>query len=221
MSARKQSGFTLLELLVTLTVAGVILGIGVPSLMEFQRNNAIAGASNEFVTSMLAARAEAVKRQVAVSLCATGDPLAAMPACEPAGGTLPEGGGFVVWVDEDDDPAAAATMTDVTDGNVAVDAGETVLRRIEVPTSMDVFMDGGYIAYAPSGFTRDPGVDRAAGWVLYCDDRGRRVAAGGLSAARAVRVQTTGRAEVLRDMDLIDDAVAAIAGAGFSVDCPE
>lgn len=206
MNPRSQTGFTLLELLVTLTVAGVILGFGVPSLMDFQRNNAIASASNDFVTSVLAARSEAVKRQAPVSLCATDDPLASPPTCAPTGAGT--NGGFVVWVDEN--------------GDVVVDADEQVLRRIEAPGgAIDVFLDGGYIAYAPNGFTRDPGVDRAANWLLYCDDRGRGVSAGGLSAARAIRIRETGRAEVLRDMDLIDQAVAAITGAGVTVDCPE
>lgn len=220
MNTRSQTGFTLLELLVTLTVAGVILGIGVPNLMEFQRNNAIAGASNDFVTAVLSARSEAVKRQVPVSLCATNDPLAEPPTCAPTGtGT---NGGFVVWVDEDDDPATSTTMTDASDGDIVIDADERVLRRIEAPGgAIDVFLDGGYIAYAPNGFTRDPGVDRTTNWVLYCDDRGRGVAAGGLSAARAVRIRETGRAEVLRDMDLIDQAVTAISSAGATVNCPE
>ncbi len=220
MNVRSPSGFTLLELLVTLAVAGVILGIGVPNLMEFQRNNAIAGATNDFVTSVLAARAEAIKRGVPVTLCASSDPLADPPTCAPTGaGTS---GGFVVWVDEDDDPETSATETDASDGDVVIDADEPVLRRIEAPGgAINVYTDGGYVAYAPGGFTRDPGVDRAASWVLYCDDRGRGVAAGGLSAARVVQIQATGRAEVRRDMDLIDEGVSEIEDAGVAVDCPE
>lgn len=204
MNRRTLSGFTLLELLVTIVVAGVILGIGVPNLMEFQRNNAMAGASNELVTAVLAARSEAVKRGVPVTLCASADPLADPPACAPDGAGTD--GGFIVWED--------------VDGDIAVDVGEDVIRRVEPPGgAIDVFMDGGYIAYGTNGFTRtDVGVDDPLGWLLYCDDRGRRVGAGGRSTARLVQVQLTGRAEVLSDADLIADRITNIAAIDF--DCP-
>ena len=63
MKAPRQSGFTLWELLITLLVAGILFGIGVPNFMEFQRNGAVTAAANE-LSRAPCARAEAVKRQV-------------------------------------------------------------------------------------------------------------------------------------------------------------
>ena len=77
MKAPRQSGFTLWELLVTMLVAGMLLAVGVPSFRDAQRNSAITAAANDLITGLLAARAEAVKRQVPVTLCASPDPAAA------------------------------------------------------------------------------------------------------------------------------------------------
>jgi type IV fimbrial biogenesis protein FimT len=81
MNTRQQRGFTLWELLMTLLVAGILLGIGVPNVMEFQRNGAMSSAANDLVTGVLLARTEAVKRQVPVTLCLSADPDAVTPTC--------------------------------------------------------------------------------------------------------------------------------------------
>lgn len=197
MNTRPQSGFTVLELMVTIVVAGVILGIGIPNLMEFQRNNAMAAASNDFVTAVLAARSEAIKRSVPVTLCAV--TTAAPTTCVPAGtGT---NGAFIVWVDED--------------GDRVVDGGEQVIRRIQEPGgSIDVFMNGGVAPYGANGFLRNT-ADQVSR-ILYCDDRGSTVAAGGQSTARIVQMSVTGRAQVLTDVDVVDAEISAL---GWTADC--
>src|SRR5690606_30286528 len=101
MNTRTERGFTLWELMMAIAVAGVVLGLGIPNMIEFQRNNAMASASNELVTAVLLARAEAVKRQVPVSLCLSADPDAPTPTCSPAAVTDASNLGFVVWVDDD------------------------------------------------------------------------------------------------------------------------
>lgn len=222
MDRQTQRGFTLWELFVTLAVAGVVLGIGVPNLLEFTRNNAMASASNEFVTAVLAARAEAVKRGVPITLCATSDPLANPPTCVPSGAGTD--GAFFVWVDENGntDANGVPILSDASDGNAAVDTGETVIRRIEAPgTSIDVFMDNGYISYAPSGFARSvTGLGNPLSRLLYCDDRGSDTAAGGLSAARIVRVHPTGRADVHREVAQVNAGITDLTNSGVTVTCP-
>jgi type IV fimbrial biogenesis protein FimT len=70
MNGTQQQGFSLLELMVTLLVVGIVLGFGVPNFMEFQRNAAVTAAANDLVSAIYLARTEAVKRQVPVTLCA-------------------------------------------------------------------------------------------------------------------------------------------------------
>ena len=60
MNLRLQNGFTLWELLITLLVAGILIGIGVPNVMEFQRNSAMTTAANQLLTGVIMARTEAV-----------------------------------------------------------------------------------------------------------------------------------------------------------------
>ncbi len=205
MNARPQHGFTLWELLITLLVAGILIGIGVPNVMEFQRNGAMTAAANEFVTGILMARAEAVKRQVPVGLCLTANPTDPVPVCLQNPVADNRNLGFVVWVDENGnlDANGSPILTDATDGNAAIDAGETVLmRRVPAGGTVAVSANCGYISYGQNGFTRPAtlgGVQlcnpnpRA---ILLCDDRGRRRAAGSLSSARIVAIDNIGRGQV-------------------------
>lgn len=58
----RDNGFTLIELMVTITIAGVLLIVGVPSFVAFQRSSELTSAANSFVAALGAARGEAMKR---------------------------------------------------------------------------------------------------------------------------------------------------------------
>src|SRR5436190_16210070 len=135
MESTQQKGFTLLELMITVVVAAILLAWGVPSFREFQRNSAMTSAANDLITGLLAARAEAVKRHVPVTLCASPDPLANVPVCSQNGAGT--NGGFVVWVDWDSAHVNGGNpFFTASDGNAAVDAAETtVLIRSATPPS--------------------------------------------------------------------------------------
>ncbi|ABI55608.1 GspH/FimT family pseudopilin [Alkalilimnicola ehrlichii MLHE-1] len=62
-------GFTLVELLVTLFVAAVLLGIAVPSFQHLVENNRVVSNTNAFQGVLQYARSEASRRQEVVSLC--------------------------------------------------------------------------------------------------------------------------------------------------------
>ena len=200
----------------SLLVAGILLGIGVPNVMEFQRNGAMTAAANDLITGMLLARTEAVKRQAPVTLCLTDTPTAVTPTCQPGVVMNSATRGFVVWVDENDnrDANGSRILADATDGNGVVDAGELVLMQAVAPgLPIRLSTNCGYVSYAATGFTRGaPGLCFPAGArsVLYCDDRGRRVAAGSLSSARVVRVDRQGRGQVLTETADVDPIVVGV-----------
>jgi prepilin-type N-terminal cleavage/methylation domain-containing protein len=217
MNAKRTAGFTLLELMITVFVAAILLAFGVPSFIEFQRNNAIAAAANDLVSATLAARAEAIKLQVPVTLCASANPMAANPVCSPTGAGA--NGGFFVWVDENGnvDANGVPIINDPSDGDAVRDAGERVLLVRPAPgLPINVFANTGVVSYGANGFRRftiaglavqPPVID-----VLYCDDRGNRGTASG-STARVVRIDRAGRGQTLRDVDEVTPVIGTIPGA--------
>jgi prepilin-type N-terminal cleavage/methylation domain len=56
------SAFTLPELLITISVVGILLGVAIPSFDSAIKNNLLTNYSNEFITSLNFARTEAIKR---------------------------------------------------------------------------------------------------------------------------------------------------------------
>jgi type IV fimbrial biogenesis protein FimT len=219
----RQHGFTLWELMMTLLVAGILLGVGVPNVREFQRNGAMTAAANDFVTGVLMARTEAVKRQAPVTICLSDNPTDPNPTCAPDA-VADSTRGFIVWVDENDnfDANGARILTDGSDGDAVVDMGELVLMQSAAPGgTIRISANCGHVSFAPTGFTRAVPGECVANprSLLFCDDRGRRLAAGSLSSARIVRVDLPGRGQVLQELAAI---TADIAGplAGVAPTCP-
>ncbi|WP_375740171.1 GspH/FimT family pseudopilin [Pseudomonas boanensis] len=64
-------GFTLIELMVTLVVLAVLLGIAIPSFTDVTLGSKLRSQANDLVAGAALARSEAVKRNQAVTLCAS------------------------------------------------------------------------------------------------------------------------------------------------------
>jgi len=64
-------GFTLIEMLVALSVAAILVAIAVPSFQFMIRQNTVATASNDFIAALNLARSEAIKRGNDVEICAS------------------------------------------------------------------------------------------------------------------------------------------------------
>ncbi len=91
----RPAGFTLWELLVTLTVAAVVVGLAAPAFQGVALDTRRTAAVNAFVTAVQLARSESAKRGRPVVLCATADTL----ACGDGGDY---GRGWMVFVDLDE-----------------------------------------------------------------------------------------------------------------------
>ena len=70
MCAKKQQGFTLIELMISLAIFSVLIGLGAPSFISAMKNSRLDSDYGELVRSMYLARSEAVKRTVRVGVCA-------------------------------------------------------------------------------------------------------------------------------------------------------
>lgn len=127
----RERGFTLVELMTTVSVMAIALAIAAPSLTGFVRSSKVRSAQSELVSSMMLARSEAAKRGVTIGMAAT------------ASGTGNEfGGGWKVWVDDN--------------ANGVIDGGEVVVRDYPgyEPSSVVLGTTGNVtlVSFAPTGF---------------------------------------------------------------------
>ena len=63
------SGFTIVELLITIAVASILLGLAVPSFTGMIVNSRLTAQTHDIIAAANLARSEAIKRNSSVSLC--------------------------------------------------------------------------------------------------------------------------------------------------------
>lgn len=70
---RAAAGFSLIELMVTIAVAGVLTAVAAPSVTKLFKANRVQSEASSFVGDLMMARTEAVKRGQNVSACVSSD----------------------------------------------------------------------------------------------------------------------------------------------------
>lgn len=119
-------GFTLLELMVALTVLAILLSVGVPSFATFTQNNRVTTQTNELVSALNLARSEAIRRGAPTTV----------EAVQPASGFA---AGWCVYV-----------------GNGGCGDPDNVLRVYPPMTRMAVESDATAIVFDARGARRSP-----------------------------------------------------------------
>jgi len=108
---KKDSGFTIIELMVTISLAAILAAVAIPSMQGLIARNQITSANNELLGATMYARSEAVMRGLPVRVCNSSTTMSTAPACA---GDSSWASGWIVFVD--------------ADANDAVSSGDTVLR---------------------------------------------------------------------------------------------
>ena len=133
-------GFTMIELMVVVVVMAVLLTVAVPSFEAVMNSNRLAGASNELMASLQAARMEAMKRNARVALCLSATAKTNAPTCS-AAGTID---GWIVFADANKNGAYNA-------------AGDTLLRTSTIAPAVLVKSSAapaGVVVFRSDGFAR-------------------------------------------------------------------
>lgn len=155
----KQAGFTIIELMVSITVLGVLLGVGVPAFNNLVRNNRLAAQTNALVGALNYARSEAATRSMPVSVCAASD--ATQTDCSEDAADW--GNGWIVFTDRAGDPGV------IDDTDVVLQTGAGLTGGFSIDTSESFVRFG--IGVQPAtelSFTIRPVEDR------YCATTGQR-----------------------------------------------
>jgi type IV fimbrial biogenesis protein FimT len=173
MTAHPQKGFTLIEAILTLAVAGVLLSLAVPSFSAMSKNNRISSQTNDFISSLSLARSQALARVSRVTVCRSSNGT----ACAGSGGWEQ---GWIVFADDDND-ATVDNSEEILRVYSALDGNNTLRGSTNVAA---------YISYVSGGTTRLTNGTFQSGSVVLCDDRG----AG--AYAREINVSVTGRSRV-------------------------
>ncbi|MGH8455896.1 MAG: GspH/FimT family pseudopilin [Stenotrophobium sp.] len=119
------TGFSLIELIVTTTLVGILAALAIPSFINILRNNRLAAYTNEFTTALTLARTESVKRNVTVGVCRSANATSKKPSCDSGSGNGGWENGWLVFADLNH-------ITDSNDKNYGKDKfddGEPILHR--------------------------------------------------------------------------------------------
>lgn len=175
-TSRCDTGFTLVELIITLTIAGVLLALAVPAMQTFILDQRLTTQANDFVADLNLARSEAVRRATNVTVCKQGG-TATSPSCSTSAAWS---AGRIVYVDTDSDSTLDSSET-VLRVRESLDGTSNTLNAIPSSTNSIVF--------AGTGLTTLSSGSEVA--MRLCDSRGA-------SKAVTVWINSTGRTRIDR-----------------------
>lgn len=149
----KQRGFSVVELMVTVAIAGLLMMTAVPSFTTTIKNNRINSQVNEVLGALALARSEAAKRsQATITLC----PSTTGTACADSSSWE---NGWIIMVDVDAD-----AVLDASDGDL-------VVKYFQALSGDNTLRTSGF-ASAKSLQISSVGAPSSAGSFVVCDSRG-------------------------------------------------
>ncbi len=179
---RHYSGFSLVELLVTIAVLAIVVSLAAPTLRETILNNRLTTQINEVSGLVSMARSEASKlRSSVVTLCASED----STSCS---GNATWETGWIMFSDQDADRIFDAGDDQIIKVGAALSGGN-ILRILGFTSN-----GGNFIQFSGGGQPLPSTTNNGSGTFVLCDERGDREALG-------VVVNVSGQVRLARDTD--------------------
>jgi len=125
----RDRGFTLVELMVTIAIFAILLGMAAPSISDAMLGSRLTALANRIVASATIARSEAIKRNTAVTMCVSTD-----------GSTCASGGWEQGWI--------VRAGSEIVHREAAAPAGIRISEASETPQSSLSFSPNGVGASA-------------------------------------------------------------------------
>jgi type IV fimbrial biogenesis protein FimT len=175
-------GMTIIEMMLTLGIVGVLVALAVPSFTTVVQNSRIRSQASDVMANLAIARAEAAKRGQRVTLCPVPSVSVATPVCTPSATGWKDG--YIVFAD--------------ANGNGAYEAGEVLIAVSEKLSGGNTLTSTGFtgnnaagtaitneLQFRASGTTNLPA---AGGSFKLCDSRTTG------TPGRTISIGVTGRA---------------------------
>lgn len=163
-SSKFQSGFSIIELMIAITILAVLIAIAQPSFESLLNGNRLTSISNELLATVQTARMESFRLGRRVVVCKSDNADSATPQCDAATGGW---SGWISFVDNGGGTPANAN-------NSAFDAGETLLRvgtvsgRVELIPSTAIESATQSITFRSDGMAYASGGELLSGTLSVC-----------------------------------------------------
>ena len=177
---RHHRGFTLIELMVTMAVLGIILGIAAPNIQHFIVDNRTTTQTNDLIALLNLARSQAIQEGHRTQLCISHD----QNNC--VNGDW--GDGWLVWVDRNDNDTLDGDEIARVGGAISLHTTTSALNSSDTPFTT--------VSFQPSGFAElGGGIAFAAINLephLCSGQQGRRITINASGSIRSERIGCVG-----------------------------
>lgn len=180
MERKSAKGFTLLELIITVAIAGILLGVGVPGFGSLIKESRISSQYNSLVGSLYQARSEAIKGASDVTVCPKSS-----PGSNLCGGSNDWENGWIVFLDRTN--ATNEVNASISPGDEIISVkpkikGNNTISAIGSTTNTVANVQNvSYVRYLQNGAS-----SLSTGSIIICDDTR------GAADSRALNIVQTG-----------------------------
>jgi type IV fimbrial biogenesis protein FimT len=185
-------GFTLVELMVTLTISAILLGIAVPSFKSYITRNAIENLQSRFAAAITAARSEAASRNTVITVCSSNNGTSCVANQWKAG--------WIVFVDSN-----ANAVVDPVSGTIPADE---ILQAFQSANNYPIKFQNeanqviSSLSFTSQGFVRND----IRAYATFCSPTSESIFTHGLTIERSGRVMKA--AEISFDTGSGKNAIA-------------